>query len=200
MRTADTALELPGVLRRTAPTRVRRHHRRAIALAAVGLTVVLVRSMTAAVAVTAPGSPRCVHADAADTADYLTGRICPPEGFAEAFGYDPLLVRTPYGWRYTKPASIGGSCSGPIHEHGPFWDFGAACRMHDYGYDLVRLGLAERPAADRLLYRDMKASCMETEAVRRPACKVLADAANAVLTVGDATGFDVERLTEDPAA
>jgi hypothetical protein len=172
----------------------------AVAVLGVGaIAFVLLRSMTAAVATTALGSPTCVRAEGATTAGYLTGRVCPPEGFAEALGYEPTLVQTPYGWRYTKPTSAGGSCSGPIHEQGPFWDFGAACGMHDYGYDLVRFGVAERSDADRLLYRDMKASCMLIDAVERPACKVLVDAANAVLTVGDVTGFDVDRLPEDAA-
>lgn len=197
MWTANPALEAPAAL----PRVTRRHARRHIAVALVlsSLAFVLLRSMTAAVATSAPGSPTCDPAGAASTADYLTGRACPPEGFAEALGYEPLLVETPYGWRFTKPVSAGGSCSGPIHEHGPFWDFGAACRMHDYGYDLVRLGVAERPDADRLLYRDMKASCLQIGLAERPACKVLADTANAVLTVGDAAGFDVERLPQSAA-
>lgn len=198
MRTANPALEAPA-----APPRVTRRHARrhaAVALVLGGVALILLRSMTAAVATTAPGSPACVQAGAASTADYLTGRVCPPGGFAKALGYAPTLVQTPYGWRYTKPASAGGSCSGPIHEHGPFWDFGAACRMHDYGYDLIRFGVAERPDVDRLLYRDMKASCLLVDVVERPPCKVLADTANAVLTVGDATGFDVERLPQGAAA
>lgn len=198
MRTTNPALEIPGLLPRMAPWSARRH---AVAVMGVGaIAFVLLRSMTAAVAGTASGSPTCVVAVRASTAGYLTGRICPPEGFAEALGYEPTLVQTPYGWRYTKPASAGGSCSGPIHEHGPFWDFGAACRMHDYGYDLIRFGVAERPDVDRLLYRDMKASCLLVDVVERPPCKVLADTANAVLTVGDATGFDVERLPQGAAA
>ncbi|HEU4356114.1 MAG TPA: hypothetical protein VFT27_11040 [Actinomycetota bacterium] len=198
MRTANPALEIPGLLPRIGAGHARRH---AVAILGVGaFAFVLLRSMTAAVAGTEPGSPRCVHARAASTTDYMTGRVCPPGGFAAALGYEPMLVRTPYGWRYTKPAFAGGSCSGPIREHGPFWDFGAACRMHDYGYDLVRFGVAERPDADRLLYRDMKASCLEIGLVERPACKVLADTSNAVLTVGDVTGFDVDRLPEGAAA
>lgn len=194
MRTANPALEIPGLLPRIA---ARHAHRHIVAVLGIGaLAFVLLRSMTAAVAGTVTGSPTCVVTERASTAGYLTGRICPPEGFAAALGYEPTLVRTLYGWRYTKPASAGGSCSGPIHEHGPFWDFGAACRMHDYGYDLVRFGVAERPDADRMLYRDMKASCLLIDAVERPACKVLADTSNAVLTVGDVTGFDVDRLPE----
>jgi hypothetical protein len=197
MRTANPALEVSAAVPRVTRRHARRHAVVVLGLGSVAF--VLLRSMTAAVATTAPGSPRCVRTEAASTADYLTGRVCPPEGFAEALGYEPLLVETPYGWRFTKPVSAGGSCSGPIHEHGPFWDFGAACRMHDYGYDLVRFGVAERPDADQLLYRDMKASCLQTGAVERPACKVLADTANAVLTVGDATGFDVELLPQGTA-
>ncbi|HYU58710.1 MAG TPA: hypothetical protein VEO00_11770, partial [Actinomycetota bacterium] len=49
-----------------------------------------------------PGSAVCTRAVKATTVAYLTGSACPPPGFASAFGYEPDLVRTPSGWRYTR--------------------------------------------------------------------------------------------------
>ena len=190
MGAASIAVEAP--IRSGWAPRHARHHGHRLVLVTAGALLVLARSMASATPAPIPGSPRCVEASSADSQDYLTGRVCPPAGFAATMGYKPVLARTPYGWRYLKPSWAGGDCSGPLTDRGPFWDFRTACRTHDYGYDLVRFGVAERPEVDRLLYRDMKASCLAAGRVEGGPCKVLADTAYAVLTVGDATGFDPE--------
>lgn len=60
-------------------------------------------------------------------------------------------VRGPYGWRHKRSRFAEGGCSGPRQDVGPFWDFTIARRAHDYGYDLVRFGVANRRDADALL-------------------------------------------------
>lgn len=137
-----------------------------------------------------PGFVACEQAPSAGTSQYLTGEACPPARFAETMGYEPILVATVSGWRYTKPAWAGGYCSAPMTDRGPFWDFEDACQAHDYGYDLVRFGIGDRSAADDLLYRDMLESCGRRDAATATACRALARWAHTVLTVGDATGFD----------
>lgn len=142
----------------------------------------------------ARGTVDCRADPAATTADYLLGLACPPAGFARAFGYEPLLVETSEGWRYTRPAWSGAECNGPIGDKGPFWDFGALCRTHDYGYDLVRFGIGDRGEADQLLYEDMLAGCADQGPVGAMGCQAIAGWARAVLKVGDVLGFDPEIL------
>jgi len=50
-----------------------------------------------------PGASACREVSRGTTEDYLIGLACPPSGFSEALGYDPRLVQTPAGWRYTRP-------------------------------------------------------------------------------------------------
>jgi len=50
-----------------------------------------------------PGASACREVSRGTTEDYLIGLACPPSGFSEAIGYEPLLVQTPAGWRYTRP-------------------------------------------------------------------------------------------------
>ena len=149
-------------------------------------------SISGRVGAETPGSDTCVPSSAATAEEYLTGEACPPQGFAVRLGYEPVLVSTAYGWRYTKPGWAGGFCSPPLTDHGPFWDFETACRTHDYGYDLVRFGVGDRAMADRLLYRDMTATCATTEVFGGTACRAMARWASTVLRIGDATGFDPE--------
>jgi hypothetical protein len=148
-----------------------------------------------AAAFAAPGSARCATDLDAATIDYLVGSACPPSGFAERLGYEPVLVRSAEGWRFTRPSWADGHCNGPIRNEGPFWDFAVACRTHDYGYDLVRFGLGDRGEADALLYRDMTASCGGQWIVGSEACRALADWARTALRAGDALGMDPEPLT-----
>jgi hypothetical protein len=130
----------------------------------------------------------------ASTLDYLTGVACPPDGFAGVLGYDPILVRTPYGWRYTKPTELDGRCSGPLHALGATLDFEPVCRTHDYGYDLVRFGAGNRHDADEVLYRDMLTVCSLRDSVSGGGCRAVARWSRTVLELGDATGFDPDPL------
>ena len=158
-------------------------HRVLMLVAAVGMALVA-KSAASASPSAVPGAPVCREDTRATTGEYLTGIACPPEGFGEMLGYTPQLEYTPAGWRYTRPAASDGGCSGPLADAGPFWDFGAQCRMHDYGFDLVRFGVGSRMDADAQLYRDMKASCASESRIGRPACKTVADSAHAVLWIG----------------
>lgn len=148
---------------------------------------------------TAPGSPSCVAGRDATAIDYATGRVCPPEGFVAALGYEPVLVHTAYGWRNAKPEEAGAECSGPLPDTGPTWDFTVPCATHDYGYDLVRFGMGSRRAADTLFYADMRASCRERSVFDRPLCDALARYGKTGLDVGDLAGYDVERLSTGPS-
>jgi hypothetical protein len=85
-----------------------------------------------------PGSATCRVMANATAEDYLTGVACPPVGFRDLLGYDPVLVSTPWGWRYTRPERADGRCSGPLGAVEGVMRFDTACRTHDYGYDLVR--------------------------------------------------------------
>ena len=138
----------------------------------------------------APGSAACEPHPGATTAEYLTGVACPPLGFAEAAGYDPILIETVAGWRYVRPVWTGADCSGPLADTGPFWNFTTECGMHDYGYDLVRFGVGKRTEVDDLLYGDMLRSCGERGHGAIEGCKALAEWAHAVLEVGHLAGME----------
>jgi len=184
MRTETVAVQLP---------RARSRHRvwpkRICLVALVGF---IAWSVSGRVEAKMPGTDACTPHTAATAVEYLSGDACPPDGFSATLGYEPALVLTSYGWRYTKPGWAGGFCSPPLTDHGPFWDFETACRTHDYGYDLVRFGVGDRAAADRLLYRDMTSACRTVNLLEEIACRAMARWARTVLQVGDATGFDPE--------
>ena len=170
------------------PSFARRHP---VRLLLGATTLMVVRSAVGSVPAAMPGEIACRVIPDASPIQYATGVACPPEGFANVIGYEPVLVRTPAGWRYVRPASADGGCSGPLSDRGPFWDFGDACRAHDYGYDLVRFGVGDRAEADDLLYRDMKRACVANRALGHQACKALADSAHAALWVGEVSpGFE----------
>jgi hypothetical protein len=136
------------------------------------------------------GSSECrpdIHATASQ---YLIGIACPPPGFSEVFGYRPVLVKTFNEWRFTRPAWTGSRCNGPAGNTGPFWNFTVACQTHDYGYDLLRFGLGDRPDIDELLYADMMANCDRRGLIAATGCRSIARWARAVLRVGDVAGFD----------
>ena len=147
-----------------------------------------------AAAFATPGTARCATDVAATTTEYLVGVACPPPGFARELGYEPVLIRSAEGWRFTRPSWAEGRCNGPIRNQGLFWDFGVACQTHDYGYDLVRFGIGDRAEADALLYRDMLRSCQRQWLVGSEACQAVADWARTALRAGDAMGFDPEPL------
>lgn len=131
------------------------------------------------------GAPRCREQRWADVSDYLVGRACPPENFAKVMGYQPVLLETPEGWRYARPPSAHGDCSGPIGNQGPFWDFELVCQTHDYAYDLIRMGVARRSEADAFLYEDMVSSCQRQRKLDGAACRTIAASGRIVLKVGD---------------
>ncbi|SRR6266542_806486 len=89
----------------------------------------------------------------------------------------------PYGWRYTRSRFAEGGCSGPRQDVGPFWDFRIARQAHDYGYDLVRFGVASRRHADALLCHDMMSSCGLRAPI--PGGAPVADSTHSVLEIGD---------------
>jgi phospholipase A2-like protein len=140
------------------------------------------------------GSSHCQPVAHGTAHEYLMGLACPPDGFAEAFGYRPALVKTPNGWRFTRPGWTGSRCNGPAGDEGPFWDFAVACRTHDYGYDLLRFGLGDRRDVDELLYSDMMAHCDRRGFIEGTGCRSIARWARAVLKAGDVLGFDPERI------
>jgi hypothetical protein len=154
-------------------------------IALTGLPLLVGWSVSGTIPAQAASTASCEIRPDATTRDYLSGFVCPPDGFAAAAGYEPELVRTSSGWRYVRPASDGADCSGPLTDVGSFWDFTLACGAHDYGYDLVRFGEGERIEADAVLYEDMLRSCRGRGTVWTEACKALAEWAHAALAVGD---------------
>ena len=150
-------------------------------------------SLKGSAGTTVSGSPSCVARADATAVDYQTGVVCPPKGFSDVLGYEPVLVETPAGWRYVRP---GAECSGPLADSGPFWDFSNACGTHDYGYDLVRFGVGDRRATDSLFHDDMLRECRR-EGLGQAPCKALAEWAYAALRVGDGNGFDPEPIEPD---
>jgi hypothetical protein len=162
--------------------------------AMVGLVAVADAPVTAVEGDELRGVGVCRVDPAARTNEYLLGIACQPEDFEAALGYRPVLRRTVAGWRYLKPASAGGGCSGPIDDTGAFWDFSDACRTHDYGYDLVRLGVGSRPDADRLLYLDMLASCADRSVAAAFGCRALARWTRVTLDIGESLRMDPARV------
>ena len=159
-------------------------------LALIGLPLFGAWSISAPMPGEAPSSQHCEVRESASTAEYLTGLVCPPPGFAAAAGYEPELVVTPSGWRFVRPPSVGAECSGPLDDTGPFWDFAAACGTHDYGYDLVRFGEGRRRDVDVLLYEDMLWSCDGRGIGASEACRGVAEWAHAALAIGDVAGME----------
>jgi hypothetical protein len=146
-----------------------------------------------------PGAPACRPVSNGTTEDFLTGVACPPSEFGDALGYDPMLVKTPAGWRYTRPIEADGRCNGPLGGLGGT-EFLTACQAHDYGYDLVRFGVGVRAEADELLYRDMMTLCLHRGAFAGGACRCLAHWTKAVLQIGDVTGMDPAPVAPGPIA
>ncbi|RDI33236.1 phospholipase A2-like protein [Lentzea flaviverrucosa] len=86
-----------------------------------------------------------------------------PSDFAREMGRDPQTITAPDGT--LRVVDAGGGCSGPAGD--TEWDFSAACRAHDLGYDLLRyadhkgdpLGPQARKALDDRLTTDLHAQC-----------------------------------------
>src|SRR5919106_635773 len=76
--------------------------------------------------------------------------------------------------RYLRPAWADGECS-VIPDTGPYWDATWPCQTHDYGYDLVRFGVADRVEVDDLLLDDLHSNCGRMDdAVGRVSCGAVA--------------------------
>lgn len=118
-----------------------------------------------------------------DLLAYLTGAVPPPASFV-AQHYAPVLVDTPSGTRYADPF---GACSSPFGDSGRSFDFGVACDVHDYGYDLLRffgLGGAWREAVDALFAADVDAACDDRGWTQRPTCELWAELYGAAVALG----------------
>ncbi|MFI9010040.1 phospholipase A2 [Actinosynnema sp. NPDC053489] len=104
---------------------------------------------------------RAVEAMANPTAANPLDRF--PADFDEVTNRRPVPVVAPDGT--TRAIDPGGGCSGPAGD--TEWDFGAGCKAHDLGYDLLRyaeqkgrpLGREARKSLDARLARDMHDQC-----------------------------------------
>jgi RHS repeat-associated protein len=103
---------------------------------------------------------------------YLTGVACVPRTFAKAMHYLPIRMMTAAGWRMLDPR---GSCSDfGLGGHGRTYDFRRSCKVHDYGYDLLRFlnrGGGYRRAVDTLFRDDMHAHCARRASSQRASCQ-----------------------------
>ena len=114
----------------------------------------------------------CAYISDPSIYDYLTDVACPPSGFAQEFGYTPVVVSTPQGLRVKRPTSANGQCTG-IADTSWSYDFQLACRTHDYAYDLVRFGApgGDVGEADNFLYNDMQSDCDSRWFLQRMSCR-----------------------------
>jgi fucose 4-O-acetylase-like acetyltransferase len=104
-----------------------------------------------------------------------------PAGFRSVMGYTPVKVRMADGTvRLAKP---DGACSAP--GGGTPFRFQQACKVHDYGYDLLRYANATgqhltgeaRRQLDGMLGHDLRAQCdATTHGLARLGCHVVAQA------------------------
>ncbi|PSL03736.1 phospholipase A2-like protein [Haloactinopolyspora alba] len=80
------------------------------------------------------------NAAAARAVAVLTGRAAGdvpaviPADFADVMGYEPVTVTDAGG--AVRVLDPSGECSSPVGTAG--YDFAQACRVHDFGYDLLR--------------------------------------------------------------
>lgn len=90
-----------------------------------------------------------------------------------------------------RTVHVGGGCSAPWGDDSTRWDFGAPCRSHDLGYDLLRyadekgqpLGPEAREALDTRLSEDMHATCEANPLGTGGACHAVAGVYTAGLDV-----------------
>ena len=103
-----------------------------------------------------------------------------PADFAPVMGYTPVPTRLPDGTlRLAKPT---GACSVP--GGGAPFEFDQACKVHDYGYDLLRyahvtgqhLTAEARRQLDAMFARDLHARCqMERHGLAGAGCHLTAE-------------------------
>ncbi len=102
-----------------------------------------------------------------------------PSDFAQETGRDPKTITAPDGTLRVVDSS--GGCSGPAGD--TEWDFSAACRAHDLGYDLLRyadhkgqpLGQYARKALDDRLATDLHTQCRLNPRGAEETCHAVAE-------------------------
>jgi hypothetical protein len=128
-----------------------------------------------------------------------------PADFASVMGYTPVPVRMADGTlRLAKP---DGACSAP--GGGAPFGFEQACKVHDYGYDLLRyahatgqqLPAAARRRLDAMFAHDLHARCQATRhGLAAAGCNLVADLFSAGVSVNSWRQHDgypaSERLPE----
>ncbi|OLT43672.1 phospholipase [Saccharomonospora sp. CUA-673] len=112
-----------------------------------------------------------------------------PADFAEvtgsAVGHEQAMDGT------VRTVNTDGGCSAPWGDDSTRWDFGAACRSHDLGYDLLRyadgkgqpLPPEARESLDTRLAGDMRATCEANPRGTERACEAVAGVYTAGLEV-----------------
>lgn len=122
-----------------------------------------------------PVAPIC-HVATAD-GDLLHSSRCSTDELVYRLGYTPEPAHLPGG----RPVHVepDGSCSSiPDRPFG--FDFRDACRTHDLGYDLLRVGWvgpAAKAVIDRNLRDNMLDACAGERGLRGLACRVIATSA-----------------------
>jgi fucose 4-O-acetylase-like acetyltransferase len=110
-----------------------------------------------------------------------------PADFAPVMGYTPVPARMADGTvRLAKPT---GACSAPGGK-APF-GFEQVCKVHDYGYDLLRYAHAggqhltreSRRQLDAMFDRDLHARCQTRHGLARVGCHLLAEGFTAAVSV-----------------
>jgi peptidoglycan/LPS O-acetylase OafA/YrhL len=110
-----------------------------------------------------------------------------PADFAPVMGYTPVPARMADGTvRLAKPT---GACSAPGGK-APF-GFEQVCKVHDYGYDLLRyahaggqqLAREARRQLDAMFDRDLHARCQTRHGLARVGCHLLAEGFTAAVSV-----------------
>jgi len=123
----------------------------------------------------APIAPLCHVATAGG--DLLDSTRCSDDELVHRLGYAPEPARLPGG----EPVHVepDGSCSSiPDRPFG--FDFRDACRTHDLGYDLIRVGWVGADAKariDRDLRDDMLDACDLERGLRGLTCRAIAGSA-----------------------
>jgi fucose 4-O-acetylase-like acetyltransferase len=110
-----------------------------------------------------------------------------PAGFPSVLGYTPVPLRMADGT--VRPAKPTGACSAPGGD-APF-GFEQVCKVHDYGYDLLRYAHATgerlpaeaRRQVDAMFDHDLHARCRTRHGLARTGCDLLAEGFTAIVAV-----------------
>jgi hypothetical protein len=111
------------------------------------------------------------------SSDPLDSPHCSDDELVYRLGYTPERAYLPSG----QPVHVepDGTCSWiPDHPFG--FEFRDACRMHDLGYDLIRVGWVgpgAKAGIDRNLLAGMRDACDGERGLRRTTCEAMAVAA-----------------------